>query len=115
SDIRRMIEGVQGEAREAVAIMENGMEGVEEGLRLAEETASDNQEIHAIVENLFQTMHSVSENTRQHSDSARATAAVTAKMKDSAETLHHIADLVNTTAGRLHELVGRFQVSQARA
>jgi methyl-accepting chemotaxis protein len=115
ADIRRMIEGVQGEAREAVAIMENGMEGVEEGLRLAEETASDNQEIHAIVENLFQTMHSVSENTRQHSDSARATAAVTAKMKDSAETLHHIADLVNTTAGRLHELVGRFQVSQARA
>jgi methyl-accepting chemotaxis protein len=55
-DIRHMIEGMRGEAHEAV----NVMEGVEKGLRLAEEAASDNSGIHGIVENLFEIIQSVS-------------------------------------------------------
>jgi len=114
TDIRHMIENVQSEAKSAVSIMESGMQGVEEGLRLAQETASDNKDMHDIVDKLFQTIHAVSESSSEHSDSARKVASVTSKMKHSIEALNRSGDQVRITAGKLHKLTGQFQVS-ARA
>lgn len=111
TDIRLMIENVQSEAKGAVSIMENGMQGVEEGLRLAQETASDNKDMHDIVDKLFQTIHAVSESSYEHSDSARKVAGVTSKMKHSVEALNRSGDQVRITAGKLHRLTGQFQVS----
>lgn len=114
TDIRHMIENVQSEAKSAVSIMESGMQGVEEGLRLAQETASDNKDMHDIVDKLFQIIHAVSESSYEHSDGARKVASVTSKMKHSVEALNRSGDQVRITAGKLHKLTGQFQVS-ARA
>ena len=111
TDIRLMIENVQSEAKGAVSIMENGMQGVEEGLRLAQETASDNKDMHDIVDKLFQTIHAVSASSYEHSDSARKVAGVTSKMKHSVEALNRSGDQVRITASKLHKLTGQFQVS----
>lgn len=110
-DIRQMIESVQSEAKGAVSIMEDGMQGVEEGLRLARETVSDNKEMHDIVDKLFQTIHAVSESSYEQSSSARTLSSVTSKMKHSVETLSRSGDQVRITAGKLHKLTGQFQVS----
>lgn len=111
TDIRHMIENVQSEAKSAVSIMASGMQGVEEGLRLAQETASDNKDMHDIVDKLFQTIHTVSESSYEHSDSARKVASVTTKMKHSVDALNKSGDQVKITAGKLHKLTGQFQVS----
>jgi methyl-accepting chemotaxis protein len=106
-----MIENVQSEAKSAVMIMENGMLGVEEGLRLAQETAADNKDMHNIVDKLFLTIHTVSESSYEHSNSARKVANVTSKMKHSVDALNRSGDQVKMTAGKLHKLTGQFQVS----
>jgi methyl-accepting chemotaxis protein len=110
-DIRLMIESVQTEAKGAVSIMEDGMQGVEEGLRLAQETASDNKDMHDIVAKLFQTIHAVSESSYEQSNSAKMLSSVTSKMKHSVETLSRSGDQVRITASKLHKLTGQFQVS----
>jgi methyl-accepting chemotaxis protein len=115
TDIRVMIESVQSEARDAASVMENGMQGVEEGLRLAEETASDHSGIHEIVERLLETIESVSRSTREHSEGARKVETVTTGMKRSVEALQGSTDLVRVTANQLHTLVGQFQVSEQAA
>ncbi|MBS1191211.1 MAG: methyl-accepting chemotaxis sensory transducer [Rhodocyclaceae bacterium] len=115
ADIRQMIEGVQSEARGAVAAMENGMQGVEEGLRLAEDNAADHSGIHAIVEGLLATIDSVSQSTREHSEGARKVEAATTGMRQSVKALQGSTDLVRVTASQLHALVGQFQVSREAA
>lgn len=115
ADIRMMIEGVRSEAREAVSTMEGGIQGVEKGLRLAEEAASDNSGMHTIVENLFDIIQSVSASSDQQSRDTQTVASVTEQMRRSVETLHHSVEMVKATAGRLQTLVGQFQVSGADA
>lgn len=110
-DIRKMIEDVQAGARSAVSIMENSTQGVEEGLQLAEEAASDNKGVHNIVERLLGIIHDVAHSSRQHAEGARRVAGVTQEMKQSVEALQDSADLSKMAASRLRMLMGQFQVS----
>ncbi len=111
TDIRHMIESVQGEARGAVSIMEGGMQGVEEGLRLAEEAASDNSGIHDIVGNLFGLIQAVAESSDAQGRDARTVAQVSDALRRSVQTLNDNVERVRLTAGKMQALVGQFQVS----
>jgi Methyl-accepting chemotaxis protein len=113
-DIREMIETVQSGARGAVNIMEGGVHGVEEGLRLAEEAASDKSGIQGIVENLFAVIRSVSQSSDEQSKDARSLAGATDELRRSVGTLGATAEHVRVTAGKLHALMGQFQVSGAK-
>ena len=115
ADIGRMIEGVQAEARGAVAIMEGGMNGVEEGLRLAEQAAADNGGIHDIVEQLFGLIDAVARSGEAQGRDARDVAGVSAAMRESVHALNGSAELVRVTAGKLQALVGQFQVTEVAA
>lgn len=112
-NIREMIETVQSGARGAVNIMEGGVHGVEDGLRLAEEAASDKSGIQNIVENLFDVIRSVSQSSDEQSRDARTLAGATDELRRSVGTLGSTAEHVRVTAGKLHALVGQFQVSVA--
>ncbi|MDA8092416.1 MAG: methyl-accepting chemotaxis protein [Betaproteobacteria bacterium] len=115
ADIGRMIESVQEEARDAVAIMEGGMGGVEEGLRLAEQAAADNGGIHDIVEQLFGLIDAVARSGEAQGRDARDVAGVSAAMRESVHALNGSAELVRVTAGKLQTLVGQFQVTEGAA
>ena len=91
------------------------MQGVEEGLRMAEDAASDNGGVHDIVENLFGLIHAVAESSDAQGRDARNVASVSEAMRHSVHTLNGSAELVRATAGKLQTLVGQFQVSGAGA
>ncbi len=111
-DIRSMIQSVQGEARKAVAIMENSMSGVEEGLRFAEDAAADHSGIEGVVRRMGETIETIAQSSEQHSQSARATSSITTGMQGAVEALRGSVDKVQFAAGQLQQLVGQFQVSR---
>jgi methyl-accepting chemotaxis protein len=111
ADIRRMIESVQAEARGAVGIMETGMQGVEDGLRLAEDAASNNGGVQDIVENLFGLIKAVAESSDAQSRDARNLAQDADALRRSVQILNGSVEQVRLTAGNLQALVGQFQVS----
>lgn len=112
ADIRKMIENMQSEAKDAAIVMRTSMQGVEEGLKLAEETASDNGEIHEIVGYLIETIRSMAKNAQEQSEGAQKVQIVTRDMNVSMQTLQNSTDQVQVTANQLQALVGEFQVSQ---
>ncbi|MHB1286542.1 MAG: methyl-accepting chemotaxis protein [Leptospirales bacterium] len=111
-DIRSMIHTVQGEARKAVTIMENSMSGVEEGLRFAEDAASDHSGIEGVVRRMGETIEAIAQSSEQHSQSARETSTITTGMQGAVEALRGSVEKVQFAAGQLQQLVGQFQVSR---
>ena len=87
------------------------MQGVEEGLRLAEEAASDNSGIHDIVGNLFGLIQAVAESSDAQGRDARTVAQVSDALRRSVRTLNDNVERVRLTAGKMQALVGQFQVS----
>ena len=111
-DIRSMIQSVQGEARKAVSIMENSMSGVEEGLRFAEDAASDHSGIEGVVRKMGETIETIAQSSEQHSQSARETSTITTGMQGSVEALRGSVEKVQFAAGQMQQLVGHFQVTR---
>jgi methyl-accepting chemotaxis protein len=94
AEIRTMIENVQSEARDAASVMQNSMQGVEEVLKLDEETASDNVEIHEIVGYLIETIRSMAKNAHEQNEGAQKVELVTREMHHSMQTLQNSTDRV---------------------
>lgn len=111
-DIRSMIQSVQGEARKAVSIMENSMSGVEEGLRFAEDAASDHSGIEGVVRKMGETIETIAHSSEQHSQSARETSTITTGMQGAVEALRGSVEKVQFAAGQMQQLVGHFQVTR---
>ncbi|MHB8423368.1 MAG: methyl-accepting chemotaxis protein [Leptospirales bacterium] len=109
--IRSMIECVQEEARKSVFIMENSMSGVEEGLRFAEEAASDHSGIEGVVRRMGETIEIIARSSEQHSLTARETSSITTSMQGAFEGLRRSVEKVQFATGQLQQLVGQFQVS----
>jgi len=113
SEIRGMILTVQGKARDAVVNMDSGMVKMEEGIRLAEETASENNGMQDILERMLSLLHEISQSAYAHGGRVQGVAKVTTSMRSALEDLNHTVLQARQTAHKLHGLAGQFQVTQA--
>ena len=113
-EISQMITTVQSQAREAVLIMENGTVGMEEGLRLAEEAASDNTGMQEILERMFTLIQSISESAYSYGARVQGVAAMTESMREALDELNFSVAQSRQTSQRLKHLAGQFQVTQVQ-
>lgn len=108
-----MIDNVQAQAEEAVARMENGMSQMEEGLKLAAESASDKGEMQTITERMFATIDQIAAGA--HALNSRVSNITTAadSVRSAITEAGRSAEKTGTGAAKLDKLVGQFQVSAA--
>jgi methyl-accepting chemotaxis protein len=113
SEIRSMISTVQGKARDAVVHMDSGMVKMEEGIRLAEETATDNSGMQEILERMLRLLQDISQSASAYGGRVQGVAQVTNSMRSALEELNYTVLQARQTAHKLHGLAGQFQVTQA--
>jgi methyl-accepting chemotaxis protein len=110
-EIQRMIEGIQQETEQAVTFMESGVANVDRSLKLTEEASSENSQLHQLVEQMFATIKQLEQNSQVHGETARNVGSSANLMTQSIEALQDRSVMVRTTAQKLTQLVGVFQVS----
>ncbi|AWB67256.1 methyl-accepting chemotaxis protein [Saccharobesus litoralis] len=110
-DIQTMIQGLQQETLQAVSFMESGVKDVDQSLKLTEAASGENSELHAIVEKMFETISVIEQNSARNGETAQRVTQVTEAMATSIQQLTSSSEQVNTTANRLQQLMGTFQVS----
>ena len=110
-EIRKIIESIQSNARDAVVTMENSVQGVEEGLQMAEAAASDNSGINDMVARMLGALEQIADSSDSQFTSAQGVAKFTAELKDAAIAVKSSTHSVSNTANRLEKLVGQFQVT----
>ncbi|MET0377606.1 MAG: methyl-accepting chemotaxis protein, partial [Spongiibacteraceae bacterium] len=113
NEIREIIESIQENARDAVVTMEGGVQGVEEGLRMAEEAASDNSGVNDMVAQMMAALEQIANSSDNQFASAQGVANYTAELQTAAVAVRASTNSVSNTANRLEKLVGQFQVSAA--
>jgi len=113
NEISQMIGSVQGQARDAVSTMEKGSAGMEEGLRLAEEAASDNTGMQEIVERMFTLIQGIAESATQYGSRVQGVADVTESMRGALDELNFSVAQARQTSQKLKGLASQFQVTQA--
>ncbi|MGZ4959733.1 MAG: methyl-accepting chemotaxis protein [Methylomonas sp.] len=113
-EISQMIRTVQSQAREAVQIMENGAHGMEEGLRLAEEAASDNTGMQEILERMFTLIQGIAESAYHYGKRVQGVAEVTESMRSALDELNFSVAQARQTSHKLKSLASQFQVTQAQ-
>ena len=111
-EIKQMIGTVQGQARDAVQIMESGSTGMEEGLRLAEAAASDNTGMKEILERMFSLIQGIADSAHRYGKDVQGVAEVTESMRDALDELNFSVARARQTSLRLQHLSGQFQVTQ---
>jgi methyl-accepting chemotaxis protein len=112
-EIRQMIAIVQGQAREAVVIMETGAVEMEDGLRLAESAASENSGMQAILEKMFGLIQDIADSTHRYGRGVQGVATVTESMRGALDELSFSVTSARQTSQRLHLLTNQFQVTQS--
>lgn len=110
-DIRGMINNVQTQAQEAVSRMENGIREMEEGMRLATETASDKGEMQAITERMFTTIDQIAVGAQTLSSRVVTITDSAAGVRVALGEAGRSAEKTGAGAMKLDQLVGQFQVS----
>lgn len=114
-EISQMISTVQNQARDAVHIMETGSAGMEEGLKLAEEAASDNSGMQEILERMFHLIQGIAESAYQYGSRVQSVADVTESMRGALDELNFSVAQARQTSQKLKGLAGQFQVTQTQA
>lgn len=114
-EISQMISTVQSQARDAVHIMETGSTGMEEGLKLAEDAASDNSGMQEILERMFILIHGIAESAYQYGSRVQSVADVTESMRGALDELNFSVAQARQTSQKLKGLAGQFQVTQIQA
>jgi methyl-accepting chemotaxis protein len=114
SEIRNMISTVQSKAKDAVVNMDTGMSRMEEGLRLAEEAATDNSGMQEILERMLQLLQEISQGTYSYGSRVQGVANVTSSMRSALDELNYTVVQARQTSQRLHGLAGQFQVTQVQ-
>lgn len=107
-----MIDTLQGQAREAVQIMEQGSVGIEEGLRMAESAASENTEMKDILERMFNLIQGIADSTHRYGEDVRGIATVAGSMSGALDTLNFSMAQARQTSQRLQLLTSQFEVTQ---
>ncbi len=113
-DIKSMIQGLQQETQIAVSFMESGVEDVDQSLKLTEAASGENHELLSIVENMFETINIIEQNSARNGETARSVTEVTLQMEKSILELAASSNMVDITANKLQQLVGTFKVSSTR-
>ncbi|RTL54437.1 MAG: methyl-accepting chemotaxis protein [Rhodocyclaceae bacterium] len=112
-EIREMINNVQAQAEEAVTRMETGMVQMEEGLKLAAESASDKGEMQAITERMFGTIGQIAEGANALSSRVATITGSADRVRTALGEAARSAEKTGAGAAKLDQLVGQFQVSAA--
>lgn len=112
-DIQEMIQGLQEETKQAVSFMESGVQNVDQSLQLTQVASNENQELHAIVEEMFDTIHVIEQNSVRNGETAQMVSDVTQDMAQFITELSNSSKMVDSTATKLQQLVGTFTVSKA--
>ncbi|MCX7192876.1 MAG: methyl-accepting chemotaxis protein [Proteobacteria bacterium] len=113
-EINQMISAVQDKARDAVAIMEQGANGMEEGLRLAEASTADNSGSQEIVERMFSTISQISMSVSGSGSKVQGVACAADLMSDSLGELNFAIANSQEGAQKLRLLVNQFQITDVR-
>ncbi len=113
-EINQMITSVQAQARDAVAIMERGASGMEEGLRLAEASAADNSGSHEIVERMFATISQIADSSAGSGSKVQGVAKAADLMSASLGELNFAIANSRDGAQQLRLLVNQFQITDAK-
>ncbi|MHA6965811.1 methyl-accepting chemotaxis protein [Zobellella denitrificans] len=111
-DIRHKVEGMQGETRAAVAMMENGVAEVDQGLRLVDQGGEAEQRLQQKVEQMFTAIRDMAETREQNRQATALIADLTEEMNASFGELQRSTEQVKGTAFGLQQLVGSFEVSR---
>lgn len=110
-DIRSRVGGLQASTRQAVVFMEGGVRDVDIGLRLAEESSSENLNLHQTVERMFEIIKQLHQRSLEYGQTIRGVDRASIEMGQSVGVLHSSAERVRHTANQLHQLMGQFRVS----
>ncbi|MBD1587302.1 methyl-accepting chemotaxis protein [Pseudomonas sp. C2L12B] len=113
ADIRAIIEGLQGETRQAVTFMQQGVGDVDRSLHLATGVPSENAQLHEAVEQLFGLIQQLNDKSLDCGSTVKQVGHASTDMHQSVEVLQTSAAQVRHDAGTLQALVGRFEVSAA--
>ncbi len=111
-EIRNMINSVQEQARHAVNVMEEGMQKMEEGLKLAESSATDNSELYSIFNKMFRIIQHIAHSSAAHSEQVQSVAGSTNSMRTVLSEFSLSAMQSQYTSSKLYQLVNQFQVSK---
>ena len=114
SEINQMISTVQGKAQDAVLIMEQGADGMAEGLRLAEEAASDNSESHEIFERMFTLITQIADSSSVSGNKIHGVASAADLMSKSLADLNFAIVGSREGSQKLRFLVNQFQISDVQ-
>jgi methyl-accepting chemotaxis protein len=114
SEIRTMISTVQSKAKDAVVNMDTGMSRMEEGLKLAEEAATDNSGMQEILERMLLLLQDISQGAYSYGSRVQGVANVTSSMRSALDELNYTVVQARQTSQRLHGLAGQFQVTQVQ-
>ncbi|MGN7745135.1 methyl-accepting chemotaxis protein [Pseudomonas sp. 22515] len=111
NDIRHMVESLQGETRQAVSFMEQGVQDVDNSLRLAEDASSENVQLHQAVEGMFAIIQQLNRRSVEYGKTIEQVNQSSSEMRQTALVLQSSAQKVKVDAGKLQKLVGQFEVS----
>ncbi len=114
SEINQMISTVQGKARDAVSIMEQGAAGMAEGLRLAEEAATDNSGSHEVFERMFTLITQIADSSTISGSKIHGVAGAADLMSKSLGDLDFAIVGSREGSQKLRFLVDRFQISDTQ-
>lgn len=114
AEISQGISAIRDATHQAVDLMEQGVNDVDQQLTRAGNAAHDNNTLHQTVEELFEVIAVMATNSKEHGRQAGHVAEVTASMAQVIGTLRSSSGQVKETAIRLHQLSDSFQVSADR-
>jgi methyl-accepting chemotaxis protein len=110
-DIRQMVEGLQNETQKAVSFMEEGVEDVDNSLRLAEDASSENVQLHQAVESMFTIIQQLNKRSLDYGKTIKKVDQSSTEMRQTVVVLQSSAETVRLNANKLQKLVGQFEVS----
>lgn len=112
-DIRLMVEGLQNETQKAVSFMEEGVENVDNSLRLAEDASSENVQLHQAVESMFAIIQQLNNRSLDYGKTIKQVDQSSTEMRQTVVVLQSSAETVRLNANKLQKLVGQFEVSSS--
>ena len=91
--------------------MRDGMQHLEEGMKLAEASAGENLEVQRIVHSLLETIEHLTLSGRSHAEDTNMIGTVANSMQKAQSSLSLRVEQTRHTIGLLALLAGRFRVS----
>lgn len=112
TNIQVMIQSLQDQSQQAVSVMEIGVKDVDETLTFSASNQSENNTLHQTINEMFETIAKIEQNSANNAATVIEVAQVTDKMTQVIHDLNHSSIQVDNNANKLNQLVDVFTVSQ---